>query len=126
MEDGLEEAGLIREDSMVLVEGSIDNSRDANSVHADRLITFDEAPEVFGRYVRINMTAAGTEEDTIEKAEALFKQYRGDKPVFFVVKTHDSAQLTIECSREYRVRPSGEFLAKAAELFGDGRVALET
>ncbi|MFC1582033.1 DNA polymerase III subunit alpha [Planctomycetota bacterium] len=115
----------IVEDNIIFVEGKIDNARDQNTVLADRVLTFAEAPLEFVRYVRIAIKTAGMDEDTVQKAQALFQRFRGDKPVFYEIETHEKNVITIECGREFRIKPTLEFCDEAAELFGKGRLSLE-
>lgn len=116
---------FIKEDSILFVEGKIDNVRDNNTVLADRLVTFEEAPLEFVRHVTISITTAGMDEDIIQQAYALFKKYRGDKPVFYRIETHDKNIITVECGREFRIKPVTGFCDEINELFGRNKLSLE-
>jgi len=116
---------LIKEDAMLFVEGTINNAKEENSVTADRLVTFEQAPLEFVRYVKIKVSTAGMDEEIIRRASDLFRKYRGDRPVYYEIHTHENVLITVECGREFRVKPVREFCTEAAELFGKDRVSLE-
>lgn len=120
-----EYGALVAEDNMLFVEGKIDNVRDENTVIADRLITFEDAPLEFVRHVVISISTAGMNEETVQQASSLFRKYRGDKPVFYEIETHDKNIITVECGREFRVKPVVGFCEEASGLFGKNRLFLE-
>jgi DNA polymerase-3 subunit alpha len=114
---------LIVDESVVMLRGRLDLSRDLPNVKVSDVISMKDADEKLAKRVLLAISGAGLSDDLLKSIASLIAKHPGKLPVFFRVES-GGASVIVSAGAQFCVAPTAEFVAKAEKLVGQGRVIL--
>lgn len=114
---------LIADESVVMLRGRLDLSRDLPNVKVSEVISMKDADEKLAKRVLLAVSGAGLGEEMLKAISSLISRHHGKVPVFFRVET-GGANIILSAGPQFSVAPTAEFVAKAERIVGPGRVIL--
>ena len=91
-------------DRIVFVEGKVDLSRDAPSLHVDRLIPVEEAPRRLAQGVLLRLESV--DEERLDKLRTLLQRHAGDLPVVLEFSPEPEIRARVKAGPGWNVAPS--------------------
>ncbi len=113
---------LLKPDSIVFIEGSVDRRREIPSVRIERVVPVGEARQQLTRELVLQMSSSPGEIDVVTRVEQTLRAHRGRCPVLIQVRDPEGWIATIRTRTA--IEPADAALAQLAEMLGPERVLL--
>jgi DNA polymerase-3 subunit alpha len=119
-----ETQALLKPDTVVFVEGSVDRRREEPSLRVTRIIPIAEARRWLTQHLLIRLRTTGGRSETLPELRDLCRRYHGKCPVVLQITSPEGWVTTIRPKRPglAAVDPCDAFLAELAALVGPDAV----
>jgi DNA polymerase-3 subunit alpha len=115
---------LLVADRVVLINGTVDRKREVPCLMLRDVMPIEEAAASRTTGVVAKLDAASHELKIVSDFHAMVAKHRGGVDLGVFVKTADGKLARIKLPRQFKVRPSKEFVAELEGLLGRGSVEL--
>ena len=115
---------MLRKESIFLVEGRVDLSRDQPKILADRFIPLEQAAEVLSTEVHVKVAATGQEEPVLDLLKKAFEQFPGSSPTYVHFQKSPEEEVGV-IETPHRVKASKAFMDTVHEVAGEDSVWLQ-
>ncbi|MDA1193996.1 MAG: DNA polymerase III subunit alpha, partial [Planctomycetota bacterium] len=109
-------APLLEPDRIVLVDGSVDRSRESPNVRVDRVVPIEEARRIMAQGVLVRLGAI--QGDVLERLKQAVTAARGDLPLVLEFEPEPSTLARVKAGPAWRVAASDELLAALGAVPG--------
>ncbi|MCX5782400.1 MAG: DNA polymerase III subunit alpha [Elusimicrobia bacterium] len=113
--------------NFVVVKGRLSGRDSGNELLAEEIMSIDEAKQKFAPYVgtiRLKISSAGLETETLENIKTIIKKYPGKSPVVLDVLVAANEEYSIET--DLKVKYTDEFLKDIEKIIGPDSWEMET
>ncbi len=116
---------LLHPDNIVVVEGTVDTSRDSAKIIAKSLDRVENLREKNQNKIKLqlDLDTAELETDDLKRLSELFHQNRGNTHVSFKVYSKEAGNFDMNV-RKYVIDPNDEFLRELRHMLGKERVRI--
>ena len=117
---------LLTKDALIVVEGglSIDDFSGGLRLTAEKIYTFEQARELFARYIVIDWKKAEQECNFINKLKKELKAFKGGNCPVHIGYRGDNAKVSIQLGDDWRIHPTDELILRLKRCFSDDVVAV--
>ncbi|MDY6823301.1 MAG: DNA polymerase III subunit alpha [Thermodesulfobacteriota bacterium] len=109
---------LLVEDAPVFVGGRLEKSETALSVHADRIVPVDKAPEAWAPSVHCTINAEKTDAETLAHLKTLFEQHSGNCDAYLHIVAPETPEAVISLPKELKVAAGAALCDAVEDLLG--------
>lgn len=121
-------SGRIAADSLYLIRGTLDKSRDTPNVIVNEIVPLDASLEKGVKGILLTVSAAGLQDaDRIARLQAILRAHRGGCPVRLRVSTDPALcqAFDMEMGSEWSVKPSHALIRDLRGCLGDANIHLD-
>lgn len=114
---------LIVPESTIMVMGKLESSGDAVKLHAEDVISLDEAAAKLTKHLGILINAEKHSAQIIDKLKILFEKYTGNIPVIIFLKDDGNSK---KFMLDYKVKIENNFIDEIKNILGEDCIAYQT
>ncbi len=113
---------LLKEESILIVDGQASQRGDTVSVRADSLMTLEEGWSQFVREVHISFPSPSLNDDRLYQFKGRLLESPGQIPVILHVQMPDVGIIDYQLDPNYKIQPSKELKLALEDIFSEGTV----
>jgi DNA polymerase-3 subunit alpha len=117
---------LIKEDSMVYVQGRLNLREEEPKIVAEDIIPLEKVKEAFTKSVLIKLTTTGLEEQMMKRVKDVITKYKGQIPVYVDLISSEGRRVRLSTENELSVYPTDGLVEEIEEIVGAGNIKFIT
>jgi DNA polymerase-3 subunit alpha len=112
----------LKPDSVVFLQGTVDNVRDRPSIKVNRVIPLDEAPKVLRTRLIVNVPEGADSKENLEKLRKVLEKHPGNSAVIMTLSVGNGGRIKVKLPRAISVEVGRRLISKIETLFGQDHV----
>ena len=110
---------ILRVNSLLFVEGTLNLRNDQPTLVASELIPISEVPSRFTKKIEVELYLPGLEKKNLDFLKEIIKKYPGDCPLYLsLVLPEKKEKVLIETDSSFHTSPTEDFIQKVKKKFG--------
>ncbi len=116
------ESGVLREESAVLIAGTVDVQENARSLRAEQIVAVDEAFSRLGKRIGIEIPVEAASEDLLGRLKRLVARHPGGTPLSLVFCSPAGERWVVRTGEGHGIAPTSDLLSELRALVGEEHV----
>lgn len=113
---------LLKTDTVVFVRAKVDRKRENACLIVNEVFPVSESISRLSKHVVLKLDPLQHDAGTFDMLPPLFKQYKGNCPVYAQTTDHAGRKVTMQLDRENCLKPSVEMIEDFERILGSGSV----
>ncbi|MGE3180692.1 MAG: DNA polymerase III subunit alpha [Phycisphaerae bacterium] len=109
---------LLKPDTVVFVEGTLDTRREDPSIRANAIVPIEDARRKYAHCLIVKMRSVARKDGVLPDLKALCLDHRGQCQLYFEVETPSGATATLKAREAGHVDPSPLVIERLREMMG--------
>jgi len=118
--------GLVQEDAIVFLRGTVDCRRERPSILVDEVIPIDKAVEEITGRLLCRLPATGDPERLLARLKEVLSAHRGNCPILIELtpSSRSEARVTVRPDKQWYLAPSRRLVSQLSKLLGEENLVL--